>query len=76
MDDLGEAILVALADQGFGIVITEEDVRIWSRDRLRLYIFPEAPFNRNAYVYRLTLEVIVIGLMDREGFVPPPLPMD
>lgn len=71
MTDLGEQVLVALADQGFAVLVSDEEVRILSLDRRRLHVLPADPFLRNGKVHVTTLRLIVTGLEYLEGFVPP-----
>jgi hypothetical protein len=70
--DLGEQVLAALADQGFGLTITEEEVTILSLDRRRKHRVPTAMFQRNSRYHLETLIMLVVGLQVLEGFVPPP----
>jgi hypothetical protein len=69
--DFGDQVLAALAEQGFGLTITEEEVTILSLDRRRIHRIPAAYFERNARVYLESLTVVVVGLQVLEGFVPP-----
>ncbi|GAA0897777.1 hypothetical protein [Pseudonocardia zijingensis] len=71
MTDFGEQVLVALADQGFGLTITEEEVTILTPDGRRKHRIPAAYFERNAREHLASLIVVVIGLEVLEGFVPP-----
>lgn len=71
MTDLGEQVLVALADQGYGLAITEEEVTILTPDRRRLHRIPTAWFERNARHHLESLILLVVGLEVLEGFVPP-----
>ncbi len=72
MEDRGEAVLIALADQGFGLRIDEELTVIVSRDGRRHHEVETDIFWRNDQRSQLKLRMLVYGLEFIEDFTPPP----
>ncbi len=57
MTELGEQFLLALAEQGYGIVVTDEDVIVLSPDRSRTHFMPVEMFREPALEPILALAI-------------------
>jgi hypothetical protein len=68
MTELGERFLLALADQGYGLVITEEDVIILGSDRKTRHHIPVELFEEPELDLLLRVAIVAFGLTD-PGFV-------
>ncbi|MHA6626930.1 hypothetical protein ACU61A_15955 [Pseudonocardia sichuanensis] len=65
MTELGERFLLALRDQGYGVIITDEDVVIVSEDRKRLHHVPRPLFEDDPLSDAL-LRLAILGFIAGE----------
>lgn len=71
MSDLGDQFLLALADQGYGLVVTTEDVIILLSDQQSRFHLPRVVLDEEDLEPLLRLSIASFAAVD-ERFVWPP----
>lgn len=64
MTELGERFLLALADQGYGLVITVEDVIVLSSDRRTRHHIPVVLFDEPELELLLRVAIVAFAATD------------
>lgn len=72
MTELGEQFISALADQGYGVVVTDEDVIVLTSDRRGRHHIPVTIFHEPELEILLRLAIVAFAALDGEFIWPWP----